>query len=145
MSRSGYVDDEGYDGQFAMWRGRVLSAARGRRGQAFFRDLVAALDAMPNKRLMDNLVVADGEVCALGAVGQRRGVSLAHLNPEEGDDEDCGTPEKTEAVAEALNIASCLAADVAYQNDEAGPSHETPEGRWARIRRWAVAQIKEPS
>jgi len=41
MSRSGYSDDcEG--SELAMWRGQVASAKRGKRGQRFFRELVAA-------------------------------------------------------------------------------------------------------
>ena len=55
MSRSGYTDYD--DSDFAnwnhiRWRGQVASATRGKRGQQFFRDLIAALDAMPTKVLI---------------------------------------------------------------------------------------------
>lgn len=44
MSRSGYNDDcDGW--ALIRWRGAVNSAINGKRGQAFLRELVAALDA----------------------------------------------------------------------------------------------------
>lgn len=49
MSRHGYSDE---GGNFGAWRGVIASATRGKRGQAFFRALVAALDAMPEKKLI---------------------------------------------------------------------------------------------
>lgn len=49
MSRAGYSDDfEG--GELNVWRGAVKSAIRGKRGQAFLKELAAAMDAMPDKR-----------------------------------------------------------------------------------------------
>ena len=76
MSRSGYSDE--CDGsELAMWRGVVASATRGKRGQRFFRDLAAALDAMPIKRLVSGTLETDeGEVCALGCLAKAKGVTL---------------------------------------------------------------------
>lgn len=56
MSRSGYTDD-GWDDESAQWAairyaGALKSAVRGKKGQAFLRELLAALDAMPVKRLI---------------------------------------------------------------------------------------------
>jgi hypothetical protein len=63
MSRSGYTDDVEYSWRSIMWRGRVVSAIRGKRGQALLRDLLAALDAMPDKRLYpNNFATAEGEL-----------------------------------------------------------------------------------
>ena len=75
MTRSGYSDD--YDGwQLIKGRGMVASATRGKRGQQFFKDLVAALDALPEKVLIaDDLQNDEGDVCALGAVGLKRGIN----------------------------------------------------------------------
>lgn len=53
MSRSGYSND---GENIAMWRGQVASAIRGKRGQAFLRELVEALDAMPEKRLTGTIL-----------------------------------------------------------------------------------------
>lgn len=70
MSRAGYSDDlDPLD--LGRWRAQVLSALRGKRGQAFLRDLIAALDAMPEKRLVSgDLQDETGCVCALGALGR---------------------------------------------------------------------------
>lgn len=129
MSRSGYSDDFDQQ-QLALYRGRVASAVRGKRGQALIRDLIAALDAMPAKRLIVEQLEDGGEVCALGAVGVLRGVAMEGLDPE-----DVG------AVAKAFNIADPLAREVAYINDEYWRL-ETPEERWQRVRRWAVANMR---
>lgn len=139
MSRSGYTDD---CENFAMWRGMVMSATRGRRGQRFFRDLLAALDAMPEKRLVDEeLQTQDGDVCAMGALGNARGVDMTKIDPE--------CPEQ---VAPVFDIAECLAQEVAYMNDEEygrfydharGEYRETtPEERWTKMRAWVAKQIR---
>jgi hypothetical protein len=131
MSRSGYCED--MDDQWALirWRGAVDSARRGRRGQAFFRDLVAALDALPEKKLIaDSLQEPTGAVCALGALGKAREIDMAPLDPED-----------PETVAGVFNIASALSREVVWVNDEMGRHDETPEQRFERVRRWAVRQI----
>lgn len=134
MSRSGYSEDCDDTLMYGRWRGQVLSATRGIRGQAFFTDLLAALEEMPEKRLItDELQQEDGEVCALGALGVKRGIDLQDIDPE---DSDC--------VAERFNIASQLAAEVVYENDEGGRRGETPEERWTRVHAWVKKQIIIP-
>lgn len=136
MSRSGYTEDyDNEDGRLAMWRGVIASATRGKRGQRFFRELVAALDAMPEKRLIANelgVEEADGPVCALGSLARAKGVALTEDDSYAYD-----------RLGEAFDIAKQLAQEVMYVNDEAGPyGGETPEGRWLRVRRWAARQIR---
>ena len=64
MSRSGYPDDCDSNWQMIKWRGMVVSAMRGKRGQQFFRDLLAALDAMAEKSLIaGELEDAEGAPC----------------------------------------------------------------------------------
>jgi hypothetical protein len=139
MSRSGYCDDwDGDDWQTALAMGAVASAMRGKRGQRFFRDLVAALDAMPAKRLIANDLIREDStgyenVCALGALGKARGMDLKPLNPDD--------PHR---VGEAFDISTTLAREVVYENDEAAWGSETPEQRWSRVRNWAVSKIKQP-
>ena len=61
MSRSGYVD---CDDPLAAgrWSAQVKSAMRGKRGQAFLRELASAMDAMPVKELIaDELINSEGE------------------------------------------------------------------------------------
>ena len=66
MSRSGYTDEcDGWE--LVRWRGAVNSAIRGKRGQAFLNEMVTALDAMQEKRLVSGLLeTGDGDCCALG-------------------------------------------------------------------------------
>lgn len=135
MSRSGY-DTDGWD--FDEWAyiraaGARASAIRGKRGQLFFLELIAALDALPEPKLIaDELEVQDGAVCAIGAVGKRRGLDMSKLDPED-----------AEIVAGAFGIAECLARDVVYENDEAGPRAETPEQRFQRMRDWAISNLRD--
>lgn len=131
MSRSGYTDDCEY---IELYRNTVERAIKGKRGQAFLRELAAAMDAMPEKILIAHeLVNEDGDHCALGAVGAKRGIDMSKLDPEEPDD-----------VARAFNIASALAKEIVYENDECGDSGETPQQRWTRVRKWVAENIKDP-
>lgn len=128
MSRSGYSDDLD-SGELNCWRGAVKSAIRGTRGQSFLKDLLAALDAMPVKRLIAHELEKGGEVCAIGALGTARHMQMQALDPEDRD-----------SVGTAFNIAGALAAEVVYMNDEGG-FHETPEQRYERMRKWVADQI----
>lgn len=134
MSRSGYNED--YDNQWGLicWRGMVASASRGKRGQQFFRDLVAALDAMPEHKLVKgDLETSSGAVCALGALGKAKGVNLHEV-----DTYDYPT------LGGIFNIAECLAQETMYENDEADwRGDETDEHRWERMRKWAEYSLIE--
>lgn len=160
MSRSGYTDE---DDIWAMirWRGAVTSAIRGKRGQQALRDLLAALDALPEKRLAaDALVSDDGEMCALGALGKARGMEMESIDPED-----------RESVARAFGISEALAAEIMYLNDELldeytsinvdieGPMRpwerhrqlrrvldkNAGRRRWSYMREWVASQIIERS
>lgn len=131
MSRSGYTyecDDYWAD---IRWRGAVKAALRGHRGQAFLREMLAAFDAMPAKRLISSALEEAGEVCAIGAVGRTRGLDMAEIDPED-----------REQVAACFGIAEAMAAEIAYVNDEDGNYSETPEQRFERVRRWVVSELK---
>lgn len=132
MSRSNYSDDLD-NWALIKWRGMVTSATRGKRGQQFFKDLLAALDAMPEKVLIqDDLQNEEGDVCAIGSLGKARGIDMSKLDPHD-------PPQ----IAEAFGIASCLAQEVVYENDEYPRSYaETPAQRWERMRMWTIRQIK---
>lgn len=130
MSRSGYSDclDQW---PLIRWRGQVTSAIRGARGQAFLRELLAALDAMPEKQLVaESLATPDGQVCTLGAIGKARGIDLSGFDPEE-----------PEPLGNAFGIAHQLVAEIEFENDEA-VSNEPPEQRWSRMRQWVAQQIR---
>jgi hypothetical protein len=135
MSRSGYND---YDGDYSElmninWRGAVKSAMRGKRGQAFLKEMLTAFDAMPEKRLIKNDLAKDGAVCALGAVAVARKIDVSNVDPEDHD-----------TVAGTFGIAHAMACEIMYYNDEFFYSDkETPEQRWERMRAWIASQIKD--
>jgi hypothetical protein len=109
MSRSGYSDDYGDDDPLALgrYRAQVNSAIRGKRGQALLQELLAALDAMPVKELVAGELEADGQFCALGVVGQARGLDLANIDTYD-----------VESMAPKFNIAEQLAREIMWVNDE---------------------------
>jgi hypothetical protein len=141
MSRSGYIDEcDGWD--LIRWRGAVAQAIRGHRGQAFLRDLLAALEAMPDKRLVANSFSTEGGAyCTLGVIGAARGVELPDIDGMDPDDID--PFEVRHEAASALNIADALAAEIMFENDEGSWHNETPEQRWERMHKWVSKQIKE--
>lgn len=160
MSRSGYTEDCDNTWDLIRWRGAVASAIRGKRGQAFLKEILAAMDAMPVKRLARNVLVNDGyrgrysdeivivggdelvdkrgdviamgEVCAMGAFAKAKGLDTSGVDPEERDQ-----------VADLFSVSEALVAEIAYMNDECGWGNETPEARFERMRKWIAGQIRD--
>jgi hypothetical protein len=134
MSRSGYVDTGDWEddeiGTLNLYRANVARSIRSKRGQAFLREMAAAMDAMPEKFLIaDELVTAEGEVCAIGSVCKARGLDVSGTDPEEPDE-----------VAKLVGISRILAAEIEYENDEGG-WHENDEQRWTRMRHWIDSNL----
>lgn len=131
MSRSGYGDGRDDEWSFIMWRGAVASAIRGKRGQAFLGELIAAMDALPEPRLIASAFQSEvsGEVCAIGSVGRLRNLDMSNLDPED----YCG-------VGSMFGIADAMAREIMYINDDYGV--RTPEERFKEVRRWAERNIK---
>jgi hypothetical protein len=88
----------------------------------FFNDLLAALDALPSRRLIDAELDNGVDCCALGAMLRHRGIEV----PEDDD---------TAEVAAELGVDSGLAFEVVNVNDHS--ASETPEDRFIRVRAWA--------
>ena len=161
MSRSGYTND---GDNFAMWRGQVANAIRGKRGQALLLDMVKALDAMPQKQLFQgHLVASDGGVCALGAVGLARGVDMQQFERHIDIDGYADDPQGlADDLGRTLNAAHQLIMEIQYLNDEYfdftyvdNPKYApgngeprdlrrdiTPEERWQKMRAWAVSHLQ---
>ena len=135
MSRSGYSDDiENWE--LIKWRGQVASAIRGKWGQAFLQELLEALDQMPEKRLIrDVMRDEDGCVCAMGAVGVKRGLDLDSIDPH-----DC------EQLSRTFGIAHQLAQEIMFLNDDWNDwnTADSPEHRWQRMRDWVVENLATP-
>ncbi len=130
MSRSGYSDDlDSWD--LIRWRGAVASAIRGKRGQAFLREMAAALDSLPDKMLIaGELQDAEGAVCAIGSVGRARGCPMAGIDPDD-----------RYGIAKLFDIPRALACEIMYENDDY--RSETPQSRFARIRKWVDENIQK--
>ena len=134
MSRAGYNEDYDNNWEAIAWRGAVASAIRGKRGQAFIKELIAALDAMPEKRLIADDLINNGKVCAIGSVGVARGIDMTKLDAE-----------NAEQIAGAFNIAPAMVREIEWYNDEYCyylNQTETSEDRWKRMREWAEKQLK---
>ena len=165
MSRSGYHDDcEGWD----LIRGAVKSAIRGRRGQAFLKEMLAALDALPEKRLITEDLVIDGENGGFIVGGDTLvaehvgGTTFSYYGTVSKPPEVCKIgdvcalgavaaarkmqvsdidPHDPYQVAPAFGIAEAMAREIVYENDEGTYALETPEERFERMRKWIVANI----
>lgn len=110
--------------------------------------MAAALDALPVKELVAEDIVRDSEhVCAIGSVALARKIDVSALDVTDGD-----------LVGQTFGITSILAREIAYQNDENGPSGyarqddgtyqprppETPAERWTRMRAWVDENLIKP-
>jgi hypothetical protein len=137
MNRSGYIEDLASDDvlAFGRWRAQVKNAIRGKRGQAFLRELAQIMDATPpeQRRLIANELINErGECCTIGLVCRSRGVDVSRVDIED-----------TRAVGEAVGIAFQLVAEIEFENDEGAlfPRNETSEDRWVRMRAWVERRI----
>jgi len=140
MARSGYSDD--CDGnELWLWRGAVKRSMEGKRGQKALREMVVALDALPEKKLVSGSFSGVGGYCALGALAKHRDVDVSDLNPKRPESDPYYEDEvDRDVVSVRFDIAPAMAAEVMYMNDEAGWG-ETPEHRWFRVRGWAERHI----
>lgn len=132
MSRAGYCDGDDDQWGLIRWRGAVASAIRGKRGQAFLREMLTAMDALPEKKLVAHELEMDGQVCAIGSVGMSRGIDMSQLDPE-----------NYSKVADTFGISEALAREIVYENDEGGWRDDTPEKRFERMRAWVVKNLRD--
>lgn len=134
MGQSGYTDDCGDDDNSGyLYRGAVKSAIEGRRGQAFLKEMLAAMDALPEPKLIEGELEQEGSVCAIGSVGRARGLDMSALDPEDAD-----------GVAAKFGIAAAMAREIVFENDDEwfATGKETPEQRFNRMRAWIVEHIR---
>lgn len=142
MSRSGYSDDCG-GWELIRYRGAVASAIRGKRGQEFLRELLAALDALPEKKLIADALQADGAYCALGSVAHARGLppeTLSRLS-------DAMYDADAYTIADEFGINEKLAREIMFMNDEYGYGDgrdgSRDELRFRQFRDWVEEQLIE--
>ncbi len=139
MPRFEWEGAEDFSGlEAGRWLARVRSALFGRPGQAVMAELEEALLALHHHRLIEGaLFDADGEVCALGALGLRREVEL----PTGGDEEDVS---ETAFWAEThLGITYTLAWVIQEANDVQF-GRLSPEARYAAVFNWVRKWQMDP-
>lgn len=135
MSRSGYIDD-GFESREDQWRyicyrGAVKSAIKGKRGQAFIKEAIKALDALPTKELISYELEEEGQFCTLGAVGLSRDIDMS--------DVDVAAPCE---VAALFKIPESLVREIEFENDEgAFVRYDDAKGRWRYMRNWLESQL----
>jgi hypothetical protein len=117
-----------------MWQSVVDRTIKGKRGQAFLRECLAALDALPEKRLVAGELVSEEGCCAMGAVALARGMDVRNVDAD-----------NRRQVADAFGITPSLASEIAYVNDDDAYylPDETPEQRFERVRKWVASRIVE--
>jgi hypothetical protein len=145
---------------WAFWSNQKRAIA-GKKGRKFLLELEAALVALPEKRLANGVmaaseeewtpkqvVVATGDVCALGAVAAARAVAAGEPRhealqklAEEFDPSEAGWT-LTKQAGDHLKICHPLAYAVVECNDEGGGSRETPEKRYERVLAWVREKLK---
>jgi hypothetical protein len=136
-----------YGGDFESWMegqdaGALKSAIKGRRGQRFLQDLLAALDSLPEPELSAGALEDEttGCCCAFGAVRRFRGESSVPLwfDPM---DEDVDPHH----LAELFDVSQRLAWEVVVVNDTYCGNNNSPGDRRRRfkeVREWAVRNIR---
>lgn len=132
MSRSGFYEVDDWDRDLILAIGRVqariASARRGKRGQAFLRKALAALDQMEDKRLAGGTFgVSGGCMCIMSSIATETGKAAAI----EGYDKYCGEV-VCQRLARGFDVAHVLIQDLVWQNDEIAPSD--PVARWVFMR-----------
>ena len=144
MSRFAESDDD----RPAFW---IASAVRrsiaSKRGQQVLRDLRAALDSLPARRLIEGTVCENGEVCAMGALAVYR------YSHDHGFDRDAivamlergtyDTDEDTVILGQRLGLNKTLATEIAWVNDGPGNANSlwSPETRWEIVSQWVDSHL----
>jgi hypothetical protein len=134
-----YSEDENFPGQLALVSANRMRSIRSPRGQAALRRLEAALVALPEHRLISNVLSEVDEtrgtrqVCALGAV------AIMEERPSLLDDD----PDRDAVeVGHELGFPRLVAWAVAAMNDLQFSGH-SPERRYESMLRWVRAELLE--
>lgn len=108
-----------------LWPARVQQVIDGKRGQRILRELIDALLALPERRLIAGAIAKHGEVCAVGALAKKRGVELTTerdviIDGKWGKhvfDEWEGGDQETAELGASLGMTWTLAWEIGYKND----------------------------
>lgn len=147
MSRFDDCYDEDFPNQAELYRANVQRALKGKRGQAFLKELEEALVALPEKKLIEGRICEMGKVCAMGALALKRRVSSGEkiedaLRWLEDEAPQEGYADETAAFMEKhFGVLGCLAMEVAYTNDERRQKDPTEEARYEKVLTWVRENI----
>ncbi len=131
--RINWSDEADYPGQFDLWQANCERSMRGRKGQAELKELRVALLALPEKRLIHELLQdEEGGVCAIGAYAKHRGVDLTNFDVDSNTD-DAGI---------AGGMPPLVAWKVVEMNDLQF-DHITPEQRYDKMLAWVESKIAQ--
>jgi hypothetical protein len=131
MGRISYSDDEDYPGQFELWQANCERSLRGAKGQQELAQLRAALLALPEKRLIHELLEdEEGGVCAIGAYGKHKGLDLSRFEVDS----------DTDQVGIAGGMPDLVAWKVVEMNDMEF-DHLTPEQRYEKMLAWVESKL----
>ena len=145
MSRSGFHEMEDWDRESILSsgrvRGQVASASRGKRGQAFLKTALAALDNMEDKRLSGGTFgVKDGCMCFMTSIATETGRASVFSGVRNRDDDGEGVCEN---LAQAFDVAPVLIKDLVWDNDEY--PYDGPADRWGKMRARVANSIASPT
>ncbi len=131
--RINWSDEEDYSGQFDLWQANCERSMRGKKGQAELKELRTALLALPEKRLIHELLEdEDGGVCAIGAYAKHKGVDLTNFDVDSNTD-DAGI---------AGGMPPLVAWKVVEMNDLQF-DHMNPEQRYEKMLAWVESTIAQ--
>jgi hypothetical protein len=131
--RINWCDEERFPGQFDLWQENCERSLRGKQGQEELRQLRAALLALPEKRLIHELLEDEaGGVCAIGAYGKYKGLDLSQFDVDSNTDE----------VGIAGGMPALVAWKVVEMNDLEFNRSITPEQRYERMLAWIESKLR---
>jgi hypothetical protein len=137
MGRHGMWGASDIEDQWAYicFRGAVASSLRGKRGQKFLKELITALESLPEKKLIGGELELNGQYCALGCVGASRGLDMSTIDTWDYD-----------KLSEIFNISPTMIREIEWINDEtvyARLGEDKDEKRWKVVYDWAKSQVIE--
>lgn len=151
MSRFDDCYDEDFPNQAALYHANTERALKGKRGQAFLKELEAALLMLPEKVLIEGSICREGAVCANGALALKRKVDAGMQIPEAlkwleenkpDDDFNGGDAGQTgDFMEKHFGILSRLAVHTAFVNDEHRQTDHSDHGRYEKVLSWVRSQI----
>lgn len=108
-----------------LWASRVERIVNGRRGQKVLRELIDALLALPERRLIAGAIATpSGEVCAVGALAKHKGIDL-NRDTERWSQGQChpvaggwrGSDHETAELGASIGMTWTLAWEIGFMND----------------------------